>query len=104
MQHLPAQIAEQGAQTWQLVYNNATIYAQAVKLVREDTRLSEAKRIELEQQFVAQAVRLIDQAAHVAGKSLQTQLLQTVQQDSALNPIRTTSAFQAALKRWSSKK
>ncbi|NOX57061.1 MAG: tetratricopeptide repeat protein [Planctomycetes bacterium] len=91
-------LAEQGARAWPIVYNNATIFAQAVKQVREDVRLPEGRRRELAESFLSQAIKLIRQAAKVAGREFRPQLVHTLKSDSALNPIRTEPLFRELLK------
>lgn len=92
------QAKAQGAKTWPLFYNTATIYVQAVLRVEKDIKRKPEDREKLAQQFTQRALQLIGQAFRVGGAMNQLALLRTLQTDTALDPIRTRKEFQQIFK------
>jgi tetratricopeptide (TPR) repeat protein len=87
------QAGKQGAAAWPNIYNAATIYAQAVKVVRADAQMPADVRAKNSQNLSARAMQIILQALQVGGASQQAAILQTVKGDTSLDPIRNSPEY-----------
>lgn len=90
------QAAAQGARTWVLLFNAATIYAQAVDRVERDANLAADERQTLASQYVSQAVSALQRSFEIAGADFRRAVEQTIAGDSALDPIREKPEFREA--------
>lgn len=90
------QIQNQGAQTWPLVFNAATIYGQAVAAVEKDKKVAAVERTELTTEYTERAVELIQKSAQIAGRQFQPHVAAMRGADPALDPIRDRPEFQKA--------
>jgi serine/threonine protein kinase/tetratricopeptide (TPR) repeat protein len=87
------QAGKQGAAAWPNIYNAATIYAQAVRVVQADARMPTDVRVKNAQQLTIRSLQIIMQAVQIAGPAQQTAVIQTVKGDTALDPIRNSPEF-----------
>ncbi len=90
--------AQLGPRAWPLLFNPATIYAQAAAKVRDDSKRSVAERDELTTKYTAETVKLLIAAHKLAGPKNQTIFVENLRTDSALDPIRQRPEFVEALK------
>ncbi len=82
---------------WQVSYNAATIYGQAVAQLRADTARSDEDRRRLEQEYIARAVHFLETARKSSQAQDVSKLLKTIETDEALDPIRETPQFREML-------
>lgn len=87
------QAGSQGAAAWPNVYNPATIYAQAVRVVNADEKMPEEVRARNVQQLTVRSIQIIMQAVQVGGAGQQAAIVQTVRGDTSLDPIRSSKEF-----------
>lgn len=87
------QARTQGAAAWPNIYNAATIYAQAVKKVRADASMPAETRSANTKNLTERAMQIIIQTLRVGGPSQQTSIIQTIQGDTALDPIRNSPEY-----------
>ena len=87
------QARQQGAAAWPNIYNAATIYAQAVKVAQADQKAATDVRAKNAQQLTIRSLQIIMQALQVGGESQQPAILQTVQGDTSLDPIRNSPEY-----------
>lgn len=87
------QAGSQGAAAWPNIYNAATIYAQAVRVVNADGKISAEIREKNVRQLTIRSLQIIMQAVQVGGASQQAAIVQTVQSDTALDPVRSSAEF-----------
>ncbi len=91
-------VAQLGPRAWPLLFNPATVYAQAVAKVLVDPKLQPDRRDELAKQYAARTVELLIEAHRAAGLQFRAIFLQSLRTDSALDPIRQRREFQESLK------
>ena len=89
--------AQIGPRAWPLLFNPATIYAQAVAKVRDDAKRTTAERDELATKFTVEAVKLLTAAHKLAGQKSQAIFAENLRTDTALDPIRQRTEFLEAL-------
>ena len=82
-----------GPVAWPLLFNPSTIYAQAAGKAFQDKRLPEQEREELARKYTQQALQLIGAAIQHAGPQLRPYVLQAIQTDEGLDPIRERPEF-----------
>lgn len=87
------QAGKQGPAAWPNIYNASTIYAQAVKVVQADAKMTEDVRAKNVQQLTVRSLQIIMQTLQVGGASQQSTILQTVKGDSSLDPIRNSPEY-----------
>ena len=87
------QASQQGAGAWPNIYNAATIYAQAVRVVQADSNMPADVRDKNAKQLTIRSLQIIMQAVQVAGNTQQAAVIQTVQGDTSLDPIRNSPEF-----------
>jgi serine/threonine protein kinase/tetratricopeptide (TPR) repeat protein len=92
------QTEKQGALSWPLIYNASTIYAQAVGRIENDARVAPEQRQAAAKNWTTRAIQLIAQATKLGGAQYQPIVIQTLQTDEALNPIRNRPEFKASIK------
>lgn len=90
------QASSQGAAAWPNIYNAATIYAQAVRVINADDKMSAEIRAKNVRQLTIRSMQIIMQAVQVGGASQQAAIVQTVQSDTSLDPIRSSAEFRQA--------
>ena len=90
------QIEAEGPSAWPHVYNAATIYAQAVGKVLQDGRRTSEDREKRASQLTIKAIQIIGQTLKAAGPGQQAAVIQTLQTDTAINPIRNRPEFRQA--------
>ncbi len=90
------QVEVEGPSAWPHIYNAATIYAQAVGKVLQDGRRKPEDREKLASQLTVKAIQIIAQAINAAGPGQRAAVAQTLQADTALNPIRNRPEFRQA--------
>ena len=90
------QVEAKGPSEWPHVYNAATIYAQAVGKVLQDGRRTPEDREKLASQLTIKAIQIIGQTLKAAGAGQQAAVIQTLQSDTAINPIRNRPEFRQA--------
>ena len=88
------QARKQGAAAWPNIYNAATIYAQAVKNVEADASMPAETRAANAKKLTGRAMQIIIQTLQVGGASQQAAIVQTIQGDTALDPIRNSVEYQ----------
>jgi hypothetical protein len=88
---------KRGPKAFEIYYNAATIFSQAVAQLARDQQLTDSQRQELRQRFIVRAVELLREGAAVLGPQNRAVLLRTVNSDAALDPIRETSELKALL-------
>ncbi len=88
------QAGKQGSAAWPNIYNAATIYAQAVKTVQADANMPAETRTANVTNLTGRAMQIIIQTLQVGGASQQAAILQTIQGDTALDPIRNSVEYQ----------
>jgi len=88
-----AQANKQGAAAWPNIYNAATIYAQAVKVVLADKKMPEAARTANAKNLTIRTMQILMKTLQVGGAPQQAAILQTIKGDTALNPIRNSEEF-----------
>ncbi len=86
------ELAKPAADHWQFPYNASTILAQAVDRSGKDAKLAEDEREKTAAALTVRAIELIQSAAKSAGPQLPV-LVQTIQADTALDPIRQRPEF-----------
>ncbi|MFM9960608.1 MAG: protein kinase domain-containing protein [Planctomycetaceae bacterium] len=91
-------IGQLGPNSWQYLFNPATVYAQAHDKALIDVKLTPERRAELAQQYSQKAVELLRQAQQLAGPQLQPRFLRALRTDPALDPIRQRPEYLEALK------
>jgi len=87
------QAGQQGPAAWPNIYNASTIYAQAVKVVQADAKMTEDVRAKNVQQLTVRSLQIIMQTLQAGGASQQSTILQTVKSDSSLDPIRNSPEY-----------
>jgi len=87
------QARKQGAAAWPNIYNAATIYTQAVKVVQTDEKMPEDVRAKNAQQLTVRSLEIIMQTLQVGGASQQPAILQTVRGDTSLDPNRNSPEY-----------
>lgn len=78
---------------WQIFYNAATIFAQAVDRVGKDKSKSDEEREKLAGAMTLRALQTLGETVKAAGTKNQALLLQTIKSDTALDPIRQRPEF-----------
>jgi serine/threonine protein kinase/Flp pilus assembly protein TadD len=86
-----------GPKAFEIYYNAATIFSQAVAQLARDQKLTDSQRQELRQRFIARAVELLREGAAVLGPQNRAVLLRTVNSDAALDAIRETPELKALI-------
>lgn len=87
------QAAKQGAAAWPNIYNSATIYAQAVRVIQADGKMPADVREKNAKQLTIRSLQIIMQAVQVGGAAQQAAVVQTVKGDTSLDPIRNSPEF-----------
>ncbi|NQV27672.1 MAG: tetratricopeptide repeat protein, partial [Rhodopirellula sp.] len=87
------QANKQGAAAWPNIYNAATIYAQAVRVINADAKMLAEARTKNAQQLTIRSLQIIMQAIQIGGAGQQVAIVQTVQGDTSLDPIRNSPEF-----------
>lgn len=87
------QARKQGAAAWPNIYNAATIYAQAVKVVLADKKMPEAARTANAKNLTVRTMQILIQTLQVGGVSQQAAIVQTIKGDTALDPIRNSPEY-----------
>ena len=90
------QAASEGADTWPLFHNAASVFAQVVKRVQSDIKLTDDARQKTIKQFTVRAIETIREALEVAGDRKRSLVLQTLKADEAFDSIRSFPEFQEA--------
>lgn len=90
--------ASLGPRAWPLLFNPATVFAQAYAKVLVDPKLSTDRRAELAKQYASQVTDLLIEAHRLAGPQFRELFVKALRTDSALDPIRQQPAFLSALK------
>lgn len=90
------QVEVEGPSAWPHVYNAATIYAQAVSKVLVDGRRTPEDREKLASQLTIKSIQIIGLAIQAAGPTQRAAVIQTLQTDTAINPIRNRPEFRQA--------
>ncbi len=91
------QLATEGPRTWPLIYNAATIYAQAAFRTPPQVELqadTASVRPNARRAYEVRAVELLRQAFDIAGGPARELFLRTVESDTALDPLRAQPEFQ----------
>lgn len=90
-----AQAKEAGPQAFALFHNSATVYAGCVKAVTADTRLQDEARNQLVVKLSTAAVNQLREAFAIAkaDPNVLRAMLTAMQQDDALTPIRSSTAY-----------
>lgn len=87
------QARTQGAAAWPNIYNAATIYAQAVKSVQEDTKIPATARAANVKNLTGRTMQILILALNVGGTAQQAAIIQTIKGDTALDPIRNSEEY-----------
>lgn len=82
-----------GPKAFEIYYNAATIFSQAVAAVRRDKKLDDEARTPLVRQFTSRAIELLRQSAEIFGPQNRPLFLRTINGDSSLDPIRDDQRF-----------
>jgi serine/threonine protein kinase/tetratricopeptide (TPR) repeat protein len=85
-----------GPRAWPLCFNPATTFAQATLKAQVDPALSPEQREQLVSQYSRKAVGWLVEARQVAGNQFETAFVETLRNDTALDPIRQHPEFRAA--------
>ena len=90
------QAQAQGPAACPHIYNAATIYSQAVGRITGDARIPADAREANAAKLTTRSIQIIGMAMQAAGQTQRPAVIQTVQSDTALNPIRVRPEFRAA--------
>lgn len=90
--------AQLGPQSWPLLFNPATTYAQATAKVLVDPKLSAEQREELAAKYATRAVEFLTEAHRIAGSKFRDDLVKELRDDASLGPIRQRPEFVEAMK------
>ena len=90
------QAQAQGPAACPHIYNAATIYSPAVGRITGDARIPADAREANAAKLTTRSIQIIGMAMQAAGQTQRPAVIQTVQSDTALNPIRVRPEFRAA--------